>query len=52
MTKQIVIKDRLKARPFTDIEDAIREAKSTTSTVKRTGTGIRIKRLKDLLILF
>lgn len=52
MEKQILIKDRLKAKPFNQIEEAINEAKSPTSTVKRTSSGIRIKRLKDLLILF
>ncbi len=52
MTKQLVIKDRIKDKPFTDIEHAISEAKSSTSKVKRTAAGIRIKRLADLLILF
>jgi len=52
MTKQVLIKDRLKTRPHSEIEEAMREAKSDTSTVKRTKSGIRIKRLTDLLILF
>lgn len=50
-TKQILIKERVKNKPFHQIEEAIREAKSPTSTVKRTKGGIRIQRLKDLLIL-
>ncbi len=52
MTKELIIRDRLKAKPAAEIDEAIREAKSNTSKVKRTATGIRIKRLKDLLILF
>lgn len=52
MTKDLIIRDRLKARPASEIEEAMREAKSATSTLKRTKSGIRIKRLKDLLILF
>ncbi len=52
MVKQILIKDRIKNKPADHIEEAMREAKSSTSKVKRTPAGIRIKRLADLLILF
>ena len=52
MKRDVLIKDRLKARPPVEIEEAMREGMSDTSTVKRTKAGIRIKRLKDLLILF
>lgn len=52
MTKELVIRDRLKAKPAKHLEEAIKEAKSPTSRVKRTLAGIRIKRLGDLTILF
>lgn len=52
MEKQILIKDKHKAKPFEQIEEALREAKSPTSKVTRMPSGIRIKRMKDLLILF
>ncbi len=51
MEKQILIKDCIKARPFDQIEEALTEAKSETSTVTRTKSGIRIQRLQNLLIL-
>lgn len=51
MEKQIVIKERVKNLPFDQIEKALDEAKSNTSKVKVTESGIRIKRLKNLLIL-
>ena len=52
MTKELIIRDRIKDKPAAHIDEAIREAKSDTSKVKRTKAGIRIKRIKDLLILF
>ncbi len=52
MVKDILIKDRVKSRPASEMEEALREAKSDGSKVKRTSAGIRIKRLADLLILF
>lgn len=52
MEQQILIKDRVKARPFDQIDEAITEAKSTTSKVTKMASGIKIKRLQNLLIIF
>lgn len=49
MQKEIVIKDRVRALPVNQVEDAIREAKTSTSIL--TQFGIRIRRLNNLLIL-
>ena len=50
MEKRIIISERVKSRAASTIEGALAEAKSTTST-KTTFRGIKIQRLKDLLIL-
>lgn len=49
MQKEIIIKDRVRKLPTSQVDDAIREAKTGTSN--KTVFGVRIKRLRDLLIL-
>lgn len=49
MEKQIVIKERVRKMGEAPIQDAIDKAKSTSDT--KTSFGVRIKRIKNSLIL-
>lgn len=49
MSKEILIKGKVRSLPEAHVSDAIEEAKS--GKTGKTTFGIRIKRVKDILIL-